>query len=64
MRAELSALHKKLKTTFIYVTHDQAEALTMSDRIAVMMDGDLLQLGSPEEVYQKPAGYSGSGIYR
>jgi multiple sugar transport system ATP-binding protein len=52
MRAELSALHKKLKTTFIYVTHDQAEALTMSDRIAVMMDGDLLQLGSPEEVYQ------------
>ncbi|MDC0499296.1 ABC transporter ATP-binding protein [Paracoccaceae bacterium] len=54
MRAELSALHKKLKTTFIYVTHDQAEALTMSDRIAVMMDGDLLQLGSPEEVYQNP----------
>ena len=54
MRAELSALHKKLKTTFVYVTHDQAEALTMSDRIAVMMDGDLLQLGSPEEVYQNP----------
>ena len=54
MRAELSALHKKLNTTFIYVTHDQAEALTMSDRIAVMMDGDLLQLGSPEEVYQNP----------
>jgi multiple sugar transport system ATP-binding protein len=54
MRAELSALHKKLKTTFIYVTHDQAEALTLSDRIAVMMDGDLLQLGSPEEVYQNP----------
>ena len=44
MRAELSSLHKKLKTTFVYVTHDQAEALTMSDRIAVMMDGDLLQL--------------------
>ena len=54
MRAELSALHKKLKTTFVYVTHDQAEALTMSDRIAVMIDGDLLQLGSPEEVYQNP----------
>ena len=50
MRAELSSLHKKLKTTFVYVTHDQAEALTMSDRIAVMMDGDLLQLGTPEEV--------------
>ncbi|XXK30654.1 ABC transporter ATP-binding protein [Rhodobacteraceae bacterium nBUS_24] len=54
MRAELSALHKKLKTTFIYVTHDQAEALTMSDRIAIMMEGDLLQLGSPEEVYENP----------
>jgi multiple sugar transport system ATP-binding protein len=54
MRAELSALHKKLKTTFVYVTHDQAEALTMSDRIAVMMDGDLLQLGTPEEVYKNP----------
>ena len=54
MRAELSSLHKKLKTTFIYVTHDQAEALTMSDRIAVMMDGDLLQLGTPEEVYKNP----------
>ena len=54
MRAELSSLHKKLKTTFVYVTHDQAEALTMSDRIAVMMDGDLLQLGTPEEVYRNP----------
>ena len=54
MRAELSALHKKLRTTFIYVTHDQAEALTMSDRIAVMMEGDILQLGSPEEVYENP----------
>ena len=54
MRAELSSLHKKLKTTFVYVTHDQAEALTMSDRIAVMMDGDLLQLGTPEEVYKNP----------
>tara|TARA_B100001057_G_scaffold357253_1_gene359272 strand:+ start:315 stop:1451 length:1137 start_codon:yes stop_codon:yes gene_type:complete len=54
MRAELSALHKKLRTTFIYVTHDQAEALTMSDRIAVMMEGNILQLGSPEEVYENP----------
>ena len=42
MRAELSELHRDLQSTFIYVTHDQAEALTMSDRIAVMMDGDLL----------------------
>ena len=54
MRAELSELHQKLGTTFIYVTHDQAEALTMSDRMAVMMDGDLLQLGPPSEVYEDP----------
>ncbi|MDG1258409.1 MAG: ABC transporter ATP-binding protein, partial [Paracoccaceae bacterium] len=54
MRAELSELHRDLQSTFIYVTHDQAEALTMSDRIAVMMDGDLLQLGPPDEVYQNP----------
>ena len=55
MRAELSALHRSLGTTFIYVTHDQAEALTMSDRMAVMMDGDILQLGDPDEVYKNPA---------
>ncbi|MDG2405457.1 MAG: ABC transporter ATP-binding protein [Paracoccaceae bacterium] len=54
MRAELSELHRALQSTFIYVTHDQAEALTMSDRIAVMMDGDLLQLGTPDEVYKNP----------
>ena len=54
MRAELSELHRELQSTFIYVTHDQAEALTMSDRIAVMMDGDLLQLGTPDEVYKYP----------
>ena len=54
MRAELTELHKSLKTTFIYVTHDQAEALTMSDRMAVMMDGDILQVGKPSEVYESP----------
>jgi multiple sugar transport system ATP-binding protein len=54
MRAELSELHRDLDATFIYVTHDQAEALTMSDRMAVMMDGDLLQLGPPDEVYEDP----------
>ena len=54
MRAELAELHRQLKTTFIYVTHDQAEALTMSDRMAVMMDGDILQIGDPNEVYQNP----------
>jgi multiple sugar transport system ATP-binding protein len=55
MRAELSGLHRSLGTTFIYVTHDQAEALTMSDRMAVMMDGKILQLGEPDEVYKNPA---------
>ena len=55
MRAELSELHRSLGATFIYVTHDQAEALTMSDRMAVMMDGDILQLGPPNEVYNDPA---------
>ena len=54
MRAEISELHRKLKTTFIYVTHDQAEALTMSDRMAVMMDGELLQHDTPSEIYNNP----------
>ncbi len=54
MRTELAELHRSIGTTFIYVTHDQAEALTMSDRMAVMMDGKILQLGPPNEVYQNP----------
>ncbi|MCR5942663.1 ABC transporter ATP-binding protein [Ochrobactrum sp. XJ1] len=53
-RAEIAALHRKLATTFVYVTHDQAEAMTMSDRIAVLMEGRLLQVGSPDEIYSKP----------
>lgn len=54
MRAELAQLHRSLATTFVYVTHDQAEALTMSDRMAVMMDGEILQLGAPDEIYRNP----------
>ena len=54
MRAELSELHRNLGTTFVYVTHDQAEALTMSDRMAVMLDGDILQVGAPDDVYRNP----------
>lgn len=54
MRAELTELHRRLETTFIYVTHDQAEALTMSTRVAVMMDGDILQLDTPTKVYADP----------
>lgn len=53
-RSEIAQLHRSLGATFVYVTHDQAEAMTMSDRIAVMMDGELLQVGSPEEIYNSP----------
>ncbi|MGB0661196.1 MAG: ABC transporter ATP-binding protein [Mangrovicoccus sp.] len=55
MRAELAALHRRLGATFIYVTHDQAEALTMSDRMAVMKGGVILQLDTPDEIYNRPA---------
>jgi multiple sugar transport system ATP-binding protein len=55
MRAELSDLHRRLGTTFIYVTHDQVEAMTMSDRVAVMGRGSVLQLGTPDELYRFPA---------
>jgi len=55
MRAEIAELHRRLETTFIYVTHDQAEAMTMADRVAVMMDGDLLQVDTPRNVYADPA---------
>ena len=54
MRAELAELHRKLGVTFIYVTHDQAEALTMSDRMAVMMGGEILQLDDPATIYDDP----------
>ena len=55
MRAELKALQRRLGVTTIYVTHDQVEAMTMSDRIAVMNEGRIQQVGRPEEVYEKPA---------
>lgn len=54
-RAEISKLHQRLKTTFIYVTHDQTEAMTMGTRIAVMKDGVLQQLDSPQNLYDNPA---------
>jgi len=55
MQLELKRLQRKLGTTFVYVTHDQEEALTMSDRIAVMDKGRVLQVGTPEDVYERPA---------
>ena len=54
MRAEIKKLHNKLQTTFIYVTHDQTEALTMGDRIAVIDKGIIQQIGTPLEVYNNP----------
>ncbi len=55
MRTELKRLHQELSATTVYVTHDQNEALTLSDRIAVMYDGEIRQIGTPKEIYYKPA---------
>lgn len=65
MRAEIKKLHEKLQTTFIYVTHDQTEALTMGDRIVVLDKGVIQQVASPDEIYNNPqntfvAGFVGS----
>ncbi|QED48027.1 ABC transporter ATP-binding protein [Cytobacillus dafuensis] len=54
MRAEITKLHQRLKTTTIYVTHDQTEAMTMATRLVVMKDGIIQQVGVPKEVYEKP----------
>jgi len=55
MRVEIAKLHRALKATMIYVTHDQVEAMTLADKIVVMLDGRIEQVGTPEEIYQKPA---------
>ena len=55
MRTEIKKLHQKLKTTIIYVTHDQVEAMTLADRIIIMKDGYIEQIGTPIEVFSKPA---------
>lgn len=65
MRSEIKKLHEKLQTTFIYVTHDQTEALTMGDRIVVLNGGDIQQVDAPDEIYNNPkntfvAGFVGS----
>lgn len=65
MRSEIKKLHEKLQTTFIYVTHDQTEALTMGDRIVVLDKGHIQQVDTPEEIYNNPqntfvAGFVGS----
>jgi ABC-type Fe3+/spermidine/putrescine transport system ATPase subunit len=55
LQIELAQIHRDVGTTFVYVTHDQEEAMSMADRIAVMNDGRVEQLGTPEEVYRRPA---------
>ncbi|MHC1551602.1 ABC transporter ATP-binding protein [Phyllobacterium sp. K27] len=55
LRIEIARLHRDLKTTSIYVTHDQLEAMTLADRIVLMKDGCIEQMGTPEEIYQSPA---------
>ena len=55
MRTEIRALHQRLQTTMIYVTHDQVEAMTLADRIVVMRDGHIEQTGAPDQVYDRPA---------
>jgi multiple sugar transport system ATP-binding protein len=55
MRAEIKLLHQRTRTTTVYVTHDQVEAMTLGDRIAVMKDGVLQQFGTPDDIYSRPA---------
>jgi multiple sugar transport system ATP-binding protein len=55
MRAEIKLLHQRTKTTTVYVTHDQVEAMTLGDRIAVMKDGQVQQFGTPDDIYSRPA---------
>lgn len=55
MRAEIIKLRKRIDTTFIYVTHDQTEAMTLGDRIVIMRDGFIMQIGTPQELFERPA---------
>ena len=64
MRAEIAMLHQRLKTTTIYVTHDQTEAMTMATRLVVMKDGFIQQIGSPKEVYEYPENVFVGGFHR
>ena len=54
-RTEIAELHRRLATTFIYVTHDQVEAMTMADRVAVMLAGEIIQIAPPQQIYDTPA---------
>ncbi len=62
MREEIARLHRKLRTTTVYVTHDQMEAMTLADRIVLMKDGKIEQVGTPEEIYEKPRTFFVAGF--
>jgi putative spermidine/putrescine transport system ATP-binding protein len=62
VQAQLKDIHTRVGTTFIYVTHDQEEALSMSDRVVIMNHGEIVQVGSPEELYEKPASTFAAGF--
>ncbi len=62
MRAEIIKIHKRVDTTFIYVTHDQTEAMTLGDRIVIMKDGFIQQIGTPQEVFGHPANHFVAGF--
>ena len=62
MRVEVKKLHERLGATFVYVTHDQVEAMTMADRVAVMDEGIVLQLGTPDDIYTRPSNLMVAGF--
>ena len=62
MRVEVKKLHERLGATFVYVTHDQVEAMTMADRVAVMDLGNLLQIGAPDDIYRRPTNLMVAGF--
>jgi multiple sugar transport system ATP-binding protein len=64
MRIEIKALHQRLKTTTIYVTHDQIEAMTLADKIVVMHDGRVEQIGAPLDLYDRPDNLFVAGVHR
>ncbi|MBN1974474.1 MAG: ABC transporter ATP-binding protein [Sedimentisphaerales bacterium] len=63
MRTELKTLHQKLKTTTVYVTHDQVEAMTLGERVCVMYNGKIMQTGKPMEIYEKPVNRFVAGFF-
>ena len=64
MRTEIKKLHQRVATTVIYVTHDQVEAMTLADRIVLMRDGDIEQIGTPAEIYNAPGQHLRRELHR